>query len=1109
MKKLFTLRAHVVLLLLLTGSSVAFAGYVSYSRARAYATIAAAGTVYVSPSPNTQGSSATATHSSDDEGLDDYDIHPYCFTAVPTTTSPGAGYAFDGWWEGATSGNRKSTSLQYNESIEATSADSEDPTELIRYARWHANTFTITLNNQSATTAGTASVTATYNEYTNLTSAISKPTKSKNVFNGYYTAGGTQLIGSDGYFIASKSDASYTYTDASKKWKYAGNIELFAQWVDAPMASVTAAPTPIQGLTFTGNAQTLINAGTAGGGTMQYSLDGSSWSASLPTATNWGTYTVYYRVAADDNHTDNPGGTITAIIGKAPSYGLTVGPWTFDDVRTGWTGYEGAGTYISFNGLNDSKWSGNTYRYNDYDGCGYAFLGNNTANSKYAIFSTYKHTETVPSYTRKTLVWNYQLTSWSSWLVQTTALYAADNLAYLKTLPVDFTERYTDGSGSFYHLAHLTQTSAWYAETSALTGWFGFDNRSGSTSADITDALLLTQVIGDGYNASIFVHNWGSIKDAGSSWLTYYYKYITYDPNGGTGSMSVQEIENSSTLTANAFTREGYVFAGWKDANGTFYRNNASITATESDKGSVTLYAQWISQDEIDLYVGKVIGADGKLYKTVAAATNAGTTASGVVAYWGVTGSIEDCNSDYRGLAISTGDVATFIPWCTDPSGWFAGSTLAQALDARNGWERTNSFGRPSSRDIEDQFGHHHSHQAAAAAYDYNVSRPTGASPWFVPTMGQWNLVAQGLTGSTTDISETQNPEISFYNLATKLHAAGANQLTWCVYWSSTEVDGTNMWTFCVEGNGSEALSVSKSLDAAEFVRTCFAFESAVPAVYTISYDANGGEGAPASQTKDGGIDLTLSSTVPTREGYTFAGWATTPDGDVAYADGDTYTGNADQTLYAQWSADTHPVTANADPEHQDVYYSTFYYQTLRHALPNDGTEAYVAELSGTDLLMHKIAEGAQVIPEDVAVILKSPNSALSLTVTDAEPVMVTDPNCLLGTDEAMSAPADCYVISGHSTDEDGDGYYDVIGVGFYQFNGTLKAHKAYTIYDSGGGIHTPRRMRFIFNQEQVATDLDPVTGKPSSVTHKVIEDGQLIIIRNGVRYNAMGQIIK
>ena len=644
-----------------------------------------------------------------------------------------------------------------------------------------------------------------------------------------------------------------------------------------PMATITAAPTAIQELKYTGSAQTLVNAGTASGGTMYYSLDGSSWSTSLPSGTNWGTYTVYYKVVGDANHADNPGGVITAIIGKAASNGLTVGPWTFDDVRTGWTGYSGAGTSFYFNGLNNTKWSGSTYRYNDTDGCGYAYLGNNTVNSKYAIFSTYKHTETVPAYTRKVLTWSYKLASWSSWLVQTSALYAADNLDYLKNLPVDFTERYTNGSGSFYHLAHLIQNEAWGTATSELTGWFGFDNRSGSTSADKTSALLLTQVIGDGYNASLFVHQWGGFKHVSSSWTTYCYKHITFNPNGGEGNMAVQEIENSGTLTANAFTRAGYTFAGWATSeNGdVIYANGAEITATSDDKGLVTLYARWTENPTHSIiyvdgtnwttspsstpregetvtltysgphkvksvtvapkrictlaevtseHVGKVIGTNGYVYGNMAAAEADGTTASAIIAYVGTAGSVEASSSSYRGLAISLANVATNVAWCTDPSSWFAGSTLSEALNSINGWERTYSFGNPTSRNITDEYKHHHVHAAAAAAYDYSVSRPAGTSPWFVPTLGQWNLAVQGLTGSTNNISETQNPEYSYYNLKTKFDAAGVNPLTWCVYWSSTEKDGTNMWTFCIEGNGSEALAVSKSLNAAEHVRAFFAF---------------------------------------------------------------------------------------------------------------------------------------------------------------------------------------------------------------------------------------------------------------------------------------------
>ena len=73
---------------------------------------------------------------------------------------------------------------------------------------------------------------------------------------------------------------------------------------DIPPASLTAAPTAIDGLVYDGSAQALVNAGTASGGTINYSLDNSSWSASIPTGTEGGNYTVYYKVVGDANHID-------------------------------------------------------------------------------------------------------------------------------------------------------------------------------------------------------------------------------------------------------------------------------------------------------------------------------------------------------------------------------------------------------------------------------------------------------------------------------------------------------------------------------------------------------------------------------------------------------------------------------------------------------------------------------------------------------------------------------------------------------------------------------------------------------------------------------------
>ncbi len=71
---------------------------------------------------------------------------------------------------------------------------------------------------------------------------------------------------------------------------------------------------------------------------------------------------------------------------------------------------------------------------------------------------------------------------------------------------------------------------------------------------------------------------------------------------------------------------------------------------------------------------------------------------------------------------------------------------------------------------------------------------------------------------------------------------------------------------------------------------------------YTISYNANGGSNAPGNQSKAGNIGITLSSSKPTRTGYTFVNWNTKKDGSgTNYKAGASYNGNANLTLYAQW----------------------------------------------------------------------------------------------------------------------------------------------------------------------------------------------------------------
>ena len=82
---------------------------------------------------------------------------------------------------------------------------------------------------------------------------------------------------------------------------------------------------------------------------------------------------------------------------------------------------------------------------------------------------------------------------------------------------------------------------------------------------------------------------------------------------------------------------------------------------------------------------------------------------------------------------------------------------------------------------------------------------------------------------------------------------------------------------------------------------------------YTVSYNANGGTGAPGNQTKTHGQSLTLSSVKPTKDGYTFQGWSTTLNSSVQYNPGSAYSGNANLTLYAVWSIKTYTISYNAN----------------------------------------------------------------------------------------------------------------------------------------------------------------------------------------------------
>ena len=104
---------------------------------------------------------------------------------------------------------------------------------------------------------------------------------------------------------------------------------------------------------------------------------------------------------------------------------------------------------------------------------------------------------------------------------------------------------------------------------------------------------------------------------------------------------------------------------------------------------------------------------------------------------------------------------------------------------------------------------------------------------------------------------------------------------------------------------------------------------------YTIAFNgngANGGSTGNASCTYD--VNCTLTSNGFTKTGYSFAGWATSANGSVVYANGDTVNNLATSgtyTLYAKWNVNSYTVTFNGNgcgspnPTSKTVTYDSTY----------------------------------------------------------------------------------------------------------------------------------------------------------------------------------------
>lgn len=208
--------------------------------------------------------------------------------------------------------------------------------------------------------------------------------------------------------------------------------------------------------------------------------------------------------------------------------------------------------------------------------------------------------------------------------------------------------------------------------------------------------------------------------------------------------------------------------------------------------------------------------------------------------------------------------------------------------------------------DIVDNYGRIGIYTSVSST---NTESTISIEVWFWSKYGcsdEWNsfYFDNNTTSATTKIGNV------------KIAIPGKSGAGW-YDWAQVKIGGPYTYTYS-RGTSNKVFNCAaklKDIDSVDGIMTCTTSYT-VPALasYTISYNANGGSGAPPSQTKWYGSNIVISTTKPTRTGYSFQGWGTSSsDTSVDYAAGATYSNNASITLYAIWKANTYTVSYNAN----------------------------------------------------------------------------------------------------------------------------------------------------------------------------------------------------
>lgn len=528
-----------------------------------------------------------------------------------------------------------------------------------------------------------------------------------------------------------------------------------------------------------------------------------------------------------------------------------------------------------------------------------------------------------------------------------------------------------------------------------------------------------------------------------------YFKHITFDANNGNGSMDKQIVEGSATINTNQFSKDNYHFIGWNtkaDGRGTSYEGGGTVTATASDKGEVTLYAQWAPNVYLVTFDKNYEGGGEPFDKK------------------------ETYDSKYVLPEAPTREHYDFVGWLDENGNQITTDNVVkvtadrqQTLYAHWAGKKYNTTFNANNGSFEDSSSEKIIAEEYASKYTLPTSLPSHTGYTFIG----WYTTADGGEQVTTNtiVEITDNNQILYAHWTANTYQVSFNpkggsevpkkdvtfDSTYGDLPTPTRIGYTFTGWFTAETDGTEVKSTSAVTTASN--HSLYAHWTAN--TYQVSFDSNGGSAiAPINVTYDGTYETLPDAT---RYGYNFDGWYTESGKKKEKTARVDIT--SDMTLYAHWSPKATNFEAYTASGLGGYYFRSFFDSKVAYEMP-DKVMAFTAKIDNDYLLLTAI-EG-NIIPKNTPVILRAEESAIFKEndknyiklVTSESDMSKPEGNVLLGTDDDMASPNDnCYILSHGSK-----------GLGFYKWptTKTLEAHKAYI----EGGSSSAKALIFRFEDE-------------------------------------------